>query len=59
MTVFSHLHKNLCLSKSCLYTNTVAETWRRVLGGRKMFGGPRFLHDVFFGKNFHFHGKNL
>src|SRR6218665_940229 len=30
------------------------------LGGtKKFFRGPRFLNDVFFGKNFHFQGQNF
>ena len=29
------------------------------LGDGKKFRGPRFLNDVFSGKNFHFHGKNF
>src|SRR6218665_299133 len=30
------------------------------LGGtKKIFRGPRFLNDVFFGKNFHFQGQNF
>src|SRR6218665_1396709 len=28
----------------------VAETWRRVWGADKNFGGPRFLNDVFWEK---------
>src|SRR6218665_1565531 len=30
----------------------LAETWRRVWGDGTNFRGPRFLNDVFFGKNF-------
>ena len=48
-----------------LYTTTVgllysvAETWRRVWeGDGKIVRGPRFLNEVFFGKNFHFHGQS-
>jgi len=28
---------------------SVAETWRRVWGDEKIFRGPRFLNDAFFG----------
>ncbi len=37
--------------------------WRRpgaeFGGDGKIFRGPRFLNDVFFGKNFHFHAQNF
>ena len=29
------------------------------LGDGNFFRGPRFLNDVFFGKNFHFHAQNF
>src|SRR6218665_876922 len=34
--------------------------WRRPsLEGRKKFFGPKFLNDVFFRKNFHFHAHKI
>jgi len=45
---------SLCVTWSICQCNiAVAETWRRIWGGRNnFFLGPRFLNDVFFGKNF-------
>jgi len=38
--------------------SAAAETWRRVWGDEKIFRGPKFLNDVFWGKMSIFTSKN-
>src|SRR6218665_2915604 len=47
------------IPKEFLPVIAAAETCRRVWGGRKIFRGPKFLNDVFWGKNVHFHVQKL
>ena len=41
------------------YLPAVAETWRRVWGGRKNFSQTKISELGFFRKNFHFQAQNF